>query len=70
MPRRFHALRWLRAAKPDIVCLQELKCLDAEFPAQPIERAGYGAVWRGEKTAPQALESYSRRVNPAVTVTP
>ena len=30
------------------------------------------AVWRGEKTAPQALESYSRRLNPAVNpaVTP
>jgi len=25
------------------------------------------AVWRGEKTAPQALESYSRRLNPAVS---
>jgi exodeoxyribonuclease III len=43
-------LRWLRAAKPDIVCLQELKCTDVEFPAQPVERAGYGAVWRGQKT--------------------
>ncbi len=43
-------LRWLRAAKPDVVCLQELKCTDAEFPAQAIERAGYGAVWRGQKT--------------------
>jgi exodeoxyribonuclease III len=43
-------LRWLRAAKPDIVCLQELKCTDAEFPAQAIERAGFGAVWRGQKT--------------------
>ena len=36
-------LQWLRATKPDIVCLQELKCTDAEFPAQAIERAGYGA---------------------------
>jgi len=43
-------LRWLRAAKPDVVCLQELKCTDAEFPTQAIERAGYGAVWRGQKT--------------------
>jgi exodeoxyribonuclease III len=42
-------LRWLRTAKPEIVCLQELKCTDAEFPAQAIERAGYGAVWRGQK---------------------
>src|SRR3979490_3071938 len=43
-------LRWLRAAKPDIVCLQELKSTDADFPLSTIEKAGYGAVWRGQKT--------------------
>ena len=43
-------LRWLRAAKPDVVALQELKAADTEFPIQAIEKAGYGAVWRGQKT--------------------
>ena len=43
-------LRWLRAAKPDVVGLQELKSTDAEFPIAAIEKAGYGAVWRGQKT--------------------
>lgn len=43
-------LRWLRAAKPDIVCLQELKSTDVDFPHDAIEKAGYGAVWRGQKT--------------------
>src|SRR6187455_3787716 len=43
-------LRWLRAAKPDVVSLQELKSTDAGFPIAAIEKAGYGAVWRGEKT--------------------
>lgn len=43
-------LAWLRAAKPDIVALQELKASDGEFPAAAIESAGYGAVWRGQKT--------------------
>jgi exodeoxyribonuclease III len=43
-------LRWLRAAKPDIVCLQELKSTGADFPQRAIEKAGYGAVWRGQKT--------------------
>ena len=43
-------LRWLRSAKPDVVCLQELKSTDADFPAAAIEKAGYGAVWRGQKT--------------------
>ena len=43
-------LRWLRAAKPDVVCLQELKSTDADFPHSAIDKAGYGAVWRGQKT--------------------
>ena len=43
-------LRWLRAAKPDVVCLQELKATDADFPVHAIDKAGYGAVWRGQKT--------------------
>ncbi len=43
-------LRWLRAAKPDVVALQELKSTDAEFPHAAIDKAGYGAVWRGQKT--------------------
>ena len=37
-------LAWLKAAKPDIVCLQELKSADAEFPAAAIRKAGYQAA--------------------------
>src|SRR5256884_918920 len=43
-------LRWLKAAQPDAIALQELKASDAEFPHSAIEKAGYGAVWRGQKT--------------------
>jgi exodeoxyribonuclease-3 len=43
-------LDWLGAAKPDVVCLQELKATDGEFPASAIARAAYRAVWKGEKT--------------------
>jgi exodeoxyribonuclease III len=41
---------WLREAEPDVVCLQELKATDAEFPAEAIKKAGYEAIWRGQKT--------------------
>ncbi|AUX79742.1 exodeoxyribonuclease III [Sinorhizobium fredii] len=41
-------LAWLAAAEPDVVCLQELKATDGQFPKQAIEAAGYGAVWRGQ----------------------
>jgi exodeoxyribonuclease-3 len=43
-------LRWLRAAKPDVVALQELKSTDDDFPVSAIDKAGYGAVWRGQKS--------------------
>ena len=43
-------LSWLEAAKPEVVCLQELKCEQNKFPEQAIEKAGYGAVWRGQKS--------------------
>lgn len=43
-------LNWLAHAGPDIVCLQELKCRDNEFPEEAINKVGYRAVWRGEKS--------------------
>jgi exodeoxyribonuclease-3 len=43
-------LAWLATAKPDVVCLQELKATDAAFPMAAIRDAGYGAVWQGQAT--------------------
>lgn len=43
-------LRWLEAARPDAVCLQELKAPDEKFPQAELEKAGYGAVWHGQKS--------------------
>ena len=43
-------LEWLAEARPDVVALQELKAADGEFPRAAIEAAGYGAVWRGQRT--------------------
>src|SRR5215471_11770618 len=42
-------LEWLRETRPDVVCLQELKATDVEFPATAIREVGYEAVWRGQK---------------------
>jgi exodeoxyribonuclease-3 len=47
--RLTNLLNWLGEAGPDIVCLQELKATDTEFPSEAIGQAGYHAVWRGEK---------------------
>ena len=43
-------LDWMRETSPDVVCLQELKATDADFPIAAIRDAGYEAIWRGQKT--------------------
>src|SRR5271167_2196699 len=43
-------LRWLAEAKPDVVCLQELKAPSEKFPEAAIREAGYRAVWQGQKS--------------------
>lgn len=45
-----HLLDWLKAATPDVVCLQELKLEDVKFPLEAINDAGYNAVFDGQKT--------------------
>jgi exodeoxyribonuclease III len=42
-------LRWLEEAKPDVVCLQELKAPQEKFPIDAIEAVGYQALWHGQK---------------------
>jgi len=43
-------LRWLQEAKPDIVCLQELKAPNEKFPEQALLDLGYHAIWHGQKS--------------------
>ncbi len=45
-----HLLDWLAEAQPDVVCLQELKLEDPNFPRAEIEAAGYHAAFAGQKT--------------------
>ncbi len=41
---------WLENTEPDIVCLQETKCTDEQFPALALQSAGYAAAYHGEKS--------------------
>jgi exodeoxyribonuclease-3 len=41
---------WLESAKPDVVCLQETKCTDEQFPILALQAAGYHAAYHGEKS--------------------
>ena len=45
-----HVLDWLDASQADILCLQETKTTDENFPASEIEAAGYHVVFSGQKT--------------------
>ncbi|SFG76741.1 exodeoxyribonuclease III [Methylobacterium gossipiicola] len=44
-----HLVDFLAADKPDVVCLQELKCQDEAFPRAEIEAAGYAVETLGQK---------------------
>lgn len=48
--RQERLLAWLAETKPDIVCLQETKCTDEQFPAAALREAGYAAVFHGQKS--------------------
>jgi exodeoxyribonuclease-3 len=43
-------LDWLASQSPDVLCLQETKVSDEQFPAAELRAAGYFAVCRGQKT--------------------
>jgi exodeoxyribonuclease III len=43
-------LDWLAASRPDVVCVQETKLEDHNFPRQEIEDAGYQVAFSGQKT--------------------
>jgi exodeoxyribonuclease-3 len=41
---------WLSERAPDVVCLQETKCVDDAFPREPLEALGYNLAVHGQKT--------------------
>jgi exodeoxyribonuclease-3 len=45
-----HVLDWLATEQPDVLCLQETKLTDENFPADDIRAAGYEVVFSGQKT--------------------
>lgn len=43
-------LPWLAANRPNVVCLQETKVQDADFPAEALRAAGYHVLFHGQKS--------------------
>ncbi|HVF72453.1 MAG TPA: exodeoxyribonuclease III [Chthoniobacterales bacterium] len=48
--RQERFISWLAATKPDVVCLQETKCTDEQFPVLDLKAAGYYAAFHGQKS--------------------
>jgi exodeoxyribonuclease-3 len=48
--RQDRLFAWLEASSPEIVCLQETKCPDEQFPALALQAAGYHSAYHGEKS--------------------
>lgn len=47
--RLAQVLEWLTQNKPDVLALQEIKSLTADFPSQSFEELGYSAIVSGQK---------------------
>jgi exodeoxyribonuclease III len=48
--RQDRLFAWLEATKPDVVCLQETKCTDDQFPVLALQAVGYHSAYHGEKS--------------------
>jgi exodeoxyribonuclease-3 len=69
---RMHAVTaWLKSARPDVVCLQEIKTVDEAFPFMEIEALGYNVEVHGQKSyngvailSKHPFEEVTRRLPP------
>jgi exodeoxyribonuclease-3 len=59
-------IQWLKQSKPDVACLQELKCETADFPEQALLKVGYSSVWESQKSW-NGVAILSRDGKPVVT---
>src|SRR5213596_230743 len=48
--RQDRLFAWLEGTEPDVVCLQETKCPDGQFPALALQAGGYRSAYHGEKS--------------------
>ena len=65
-----HVLDWLKTAEPDILLLQELKCIEDNFPRMEIEDAGYSVAVAGQKTYNGVAILYKTQLEDVITELP
>ena len=61
-------LEWLSERRPDVACLQELKADQKSFPEKELAKAGYRAVWLGQRTW-NGVAILARGMDPVLTRT-
>ena len=67
--RQERLFAWLAATQPDVVCLQETKCTDEQFPVLDLKAAGYHSAFHGQKSYNGVAilsKTESREVRPAL----
>ena len=48
--RLTQVINWINKVNPDILCLQETKVIDDDFPRKPFEELGYEVIVYGQKS--------------------
>ena len=43
-------VKWIKQKNPDVLCLQETKVIDQDFPFKPFEELGYEVIVYGQKS--------------------
>ena len=43
-------IKWINQVNPDVLCLQETKVIDSNFPFEPFEKLGYSVEVYGQKS--------------------
>ena len=61
-------LDWLAKSQPDVVCLQELKAEQHNFPAKSLKNLGYESLWLGERSW-NGVAILARNCSPVLTRT-
>ena len=65
-----HVIQWLSENEPDLLCLQELKMTDEDFPEDELMEAGYHSVYTGQKTYNGVAIISKQKLNNVITDLP
>ena len=68
--RLLQVLTWLQSHPVDVLALQETKTVDAQFPAEAIEEAGYQVLYSGQKTYNGVALLYKGEASDVITAWP